>query len=114
MVLFSFSQDDGCGTDFLKNAITYGQSEGLGNDLWRVEDVSCRFFFHCPVMTSCLIYFSLCELGLGDVENQSITRFIWEQIPQYCDNMIVIYAILRYAKSKIGIVVEPHYMISSM
>lgn len=39
-MLFSISQHDGSGTDFLKNAITYGQTEGLGNDLWRVDDVS--------------------------------------------------------------------------
>lgn len=42
--LFSFSQDDGSGTDFLKNAITYGQTEGLGDDLWRVDDVSLFVF----------------------------------------------------------------------
>ncbi|XP_044052553.1 factor in the germline alpha isoform X2 [Siniperca chuatsi] len=30
---------DGSGTDFLKNAITYGQTEGLANDLWRMDDL---------------------------------------------------------------------------
>uniref|UniRef100_A0A665WYH6 BHLH domain-containing protein n=2 Tax=Echeneis naucrates TaxID=173247 RepID=A0A665WYH6_ECHNA len=30
---------DGTGTDFLKNAITYGQTEGFGSDLWRVDDL---------------------------------------------------------------------------
>uniref|UniRef100_A0A7N6BZH1 Folliculogenesis specific bHLH transcription factor n=1 Tax=Anabas testudineus TaxID=64144 RepID=A0A7N6BZH1_ANATE len=37
-VLQDADSDDGSGTDFLKNAITYGQTEGLGNDLWRVDD----------------------------------------------------------------------------
>lgn len=45
--LFSFSQDDGSRTDFLKNAITYGQTEGLGDDLWQVDDVSV--FNDCAV-----------------------------------------------------------------
>lgn len=40
---FFFSQKDGMGTDFLKNAITYSQTEGLGNDLWRMDDVSFSF-----------------------------------------------------------------------
>lgn len=34
---------DGSGTDFLKNAITYSQTEALNNDLWRVDD-----FFNLP------------------------------------------------------------------
>ncbi|KAG8011690.1 Factor in the germline alpha [Nibea albiflora] len=38
-VLQDTDSDDGGGTDFLKNAITYGQTEGLGNDLWRVDDL---------------------------------------------------------------------------
>ncbi|XP_070760009.1 factor in the germline alpha [Enoplosus armatus] len=38
-VLQDTDSDDGSGTDFLKNAITYGQTEGLGNDLWRMEDL---------------------------------------------------------------------------
>ncbi|KAM8886535.1 factor in the germline alpha isoform 1-T1 [Spinachia spinachia] len=38
-VLQDADKDDGCGTDFLKNAITYGQTDGFGNDLWRVEDL---------------------------------------------------------------------------
>ncbi|KAM9360034.1 factor in the germline alpha [Symphorus nematophorus] len=38
-VLQETDSDDGSGTDFLKNAITYGQTEGLGNDLWRVDDL---------------------------------------------------------------------------
>lgn len=42
--LFSFCQDVGSGTDFLKNAITYGPAEGFGDDLWRVDDVSLSFF----------------------------------------------------------------------
>lgn len=42
MVCF-LSQNDGMGTDFLKNAITYSQTEGLGNDLWRMDDVSFSF-----------------------------------------------------------------------
>uniref|UniRef100_A0AAQ4PP57 Folliculogenesis specific bHLH transcription factor n=1 Tax=Gasterosteus aculeatus aculeatus TaxID=481459 RepID=A0AAQ4PP57_GASAC len=37
-VLKDADKDDGCGTDFLKNAITYGQTDGFDNDLWRVED----------------------------------------------------------------------------
>uniref|UniRef100_A0A3Q1B6W0 BHLH domain-containing protein n=1 Tax=Amphiprion ocellaris TaxID=80972 RepID=A0A3Q1B6W0_AMPOC len=37
-VLRDADSDDGSGTDFLKNAITYGQTEGLGHDLWRVDD----------------------------------------------------------------------------
>lgn len=43
--LFSFCQDVGSGTDFLKNAITYGPAEGFGDDLWRVDDVSLFSFF---------------------------------------------------------------------
>uniref|UniRef100_A0A3P8VPP9 Uncharacterized protein n=1 Tax=Cynoglossus semilaevis TaxID=244447 RepID=A0A3P8VPP9_CYNSE len=27
------------GTGFLNRAITYGQTEGLGNDLWRLDDI---------------------------------------------------------------------------
>ncbi|XP_051807100.1 factor in the germline alpha [Acanthochromis polyacanthus] len=42
-VLRDADSDDGSGTDFLKNAITYGQTEGLGHDLWRVDDVSVLF-----------------------------------------------------------------------
>lgn len=42
--LFSFCQDVGSGTDFLKNAITYGPAEGFGDDLWQVDDVSLFFF----------------------------------------------------------------------
>uniref|UniRef100_G3PIK8 Folliculogenesis specific bHLH transcription factor n=1 Tax=Gasterosteus aculeatus aculeatus TaxID=481459 RepID=G3PIK8_GASAC len=38
-VLKDADKDDGCGTDFLKNAITYGQTDGFDNDLWRVEDL---------------------------------------------------------------------------
>ncbi|XP_041793688.1 factor in the germline alpha [Chelmon rostratus] len=38
-VLQDTDSDDGSGTDFLKNAITYGQTEGLSNDLWRVDDL---------------------------------------------------------------------------
>ncbi|KAL6114679.1 figla [Pungitius sinensis] len=38
-VLQDADKDDGCGTDFLKNAITYGQTDGFGNDPWRVEDL---------------------------------------------------------------------------
>ncbi|KAF0033608.1 hypothetical protein F2P81_013674 [Scophthalmus maximus] len=38
-VLQDTDRQDGCGTDFLKNAITYGQTEGLGSDLWRVDDL---------------------------------------------------------------------------
>ncbi|XP_030000090.1 factor in the germline alpha-like [Sphaeramia orbicularis] len=37
-VLQDTDSDDGSGTDFLKNAITHGQTEGLGSDLWRVDD----------------------------------------------------------------------------
>ncbi|MEQ2194928.1 hypothetical protein XENOCAPTIV_004830, partial [Xenoophorus captivus] len=37
-VLHDTENNDGMGTDFLKNAITYGQTEGLGNDLWRMDD----------------------------------------------------------------------------
>ncbi|XP_041643939.1 factor in the germline alpha [Cheilinus undulatus] len=38
-VLQDTDDDDGSGTDFLKNAITYSQTEGLGSDLWRVDDL---------------------------------------------------------------------------
>lgn len=41
-MLFSVSQNDG--TDFLKNAITYGQTEGFASELWRGDDVSIVFF----------------------------------------------------------------------
>ena len=34
-------QDYGNTTDFLKNAVNYGNTDGLCNDLWRVDDVSC-------------------------------------------------------------------------
>uniref|UniRef100_A0A3P8VLZ2 Uncharacterized protein n=1 Tax=Cynoglossus semilaevis TaxID=244447 RepID=A0A3P8VLZ2_CYNSE len=34
-----FSQHDRSGTGFLNRAITYGQTEGLGNDLWRLDDI---------------------------------------------------------------------------
>ncbi|XP_037537153.1 factor in the germline alpha isoform X2 [Nematolebias whitei] len=37
-VLRDTENDDGMGTDFLKNAITYSQTEGLGTDLWRMDD----------------------------------------------------------------------------
>ncbi|XP_071392982.1 factor in the germline alpha [Centroberyx affinis] len=37
-VLQDTDTDDGSGTDFLKNAISYGHTEGMGNDLWRVDD----------------------------------------------------------------------------
>lgn len=61
--LFSFSQDDGSRTDFLKNAITYGQTEGLGDDLWRVDDVSV--FNDCAVeinkVTSKLLIYILIQ-----------------------------------------------------
>lgn len=60
-MLFSLFQQDGCGTDFLKNAITYGQTEGLGSDLWRVDDVSVVNLFHCAVMTGGLTKFSSCK-----------------------------------------------------
>uniref|UniRef100_A0AAV2IZN1 BHLH domain-containing protein n=1 Tax=Knipowitschia caucasica TaxID=637954 RepID=A0AAV2IZN1_KNICA len=42
-VLQDTDGDMGRGTDYLKNAISYGQSEALNNDLWRVED-----FFNLP------------------------------------------------------------------
>ncbi|KAM3610773.1 uncharacterized protein V6R79_008770 [Siganus canaliculatus] len=32
------TSDDGSGTDFLKNAITYGQTEALADDVWRMDD----------------------------------------------------------------------------
>ncbi|XP_020492078.2 factor in the germline alpha [Labrus bergylta] len=38
-VLQDTDRDESSGTDFLKNAISYGQSEGLGGDLWRVDDL---------------------------------------------------------------------------
>nr|ABG89136.1 figalpha [Kryptolebias marmoratus] len=38
-VLRDTDNNDGMGTDFLKNAITYSQTEGLGNDLWRMDDL---------------------------------------------------------------------------
>uniref|UniRef100_UPI0037E73EE4 factor in the germline alpha n=1 Tax=Semicossyphus pulcher TaxID=241346 RepID=UPI0037E73EE4 len=38
-VLQDADSDDGSGTDFLKNAITYGQTEALSSDLWRVDDL---------------------------------------------------------------------------
>ncbi|XP_030593616.1 factor in the germline alpha isoform X1 [Archocentrus centrarchus] len=38
-VLQETDSDEGSGTDFLKNAITYSQTEGLGSDLWRVDDL---------------------------------------------------------------------------
>ncbi|XP_049907250.1 factor in the germline alpha [Epinephelus moara] len=38
-VLQDTDRDDGSGTDFLKNAITYGQTECLSNDLWRMDDL---------------------------------------------------------------------------
>ncbi|XP_028270526.1 factor in the germline alpha [Parambassis ranga] len=38
-VLQDTDRDDGSGSDFLKNAITHGHTEGPGNDLWRVDDL---------------------------------------------------------------------------
>ncbi|KAM4578766.1 factor in the germline alpha [Fundulus diaphanus] len=38
-VLHDTESDAGTRTDFLKNAITYGQTEDLGNDLWRIDDL---------------------------------------------------------------------------
>ncbi|XP_075325200.1 factor in the germline alpha [Odontesthes bonariensis] len=38
-VLRDTENNDGSGTDFLKNAITYSQNEGLANDLWRMDDL---------------------------------------------------------------------------
>lgn len=40
MYLVVSPQDEGSATDFLKNAITYGQTEALCGDLWQVDDVS--------------------------------------------------------------------------
>nr|BAJ10821.1 factor in the germline alpha [Parajulis poecilepterus] len=37
-VLQDADSDNGSGTDFLKNAITYGQTEGFSSDLWRMDD----------------------------------------------------------------------------
>ncbi|XP_026177794.1 factor in the germline alpha [Mastacembelus armatus] len=37
-VLQDTESDKGSGTDFLKNAITYGQTEGFGSDQWRMDD----------------------------------------------------------------------------
>lgn len=42
---FLSAQDESSGTDFLKNAITYSQTEALCSDLWRVDDVSNPFFW---------------------------------------------------------------------
>ncbi|XP_068167566.1 factor in the germline alpha isoform X1 [Antennarius striatus] len=39
-VLQDTDGDNGTGTDFLRNAITYGQTEGLDNDLWKVDDLN--------------------------------------------------------------------------
>ncbi|XP_075881573.1 factor in the germline alpha isoform X2 [Nelusetta ayraudi] len=39
-VLEEADSDVGAGTDFLKNAITYGPAEGLADDLWRVDDLN--------------------------------------------------------------------------
>ena len=50
-MLFSVSQNDG--TDFLKNAITYGQTEGFTNELWRGDDVSIVFFFFFKDIAQC-------------------------------------------------------------
>ncbi|XP_041855740.1 factor in the germline alpha isoform X2 [Melanotaenia boesemani] len=41
-VLQDTDNNNGSGTDFLKNAITYGQTEGLGSDLWRIDDIMWR------------------------------------------------------------------------
>ncbi|XP_076007213.1 factor in the germline alpha [Genypterus blacodes] len=38
-VLEDTDGDDGSSTDFLKNAISFGQTEGFGSDLWRVDDL---------------------------------------------------------------------------
>ncbi|KAF7199676.1 factor in the germline alpha isoform X1 [Nothobranchius furzeri] len=38
-VLRDTENNDAMATDFLKNAITYGQTEGLGSDLWRMDDL---------------------------------------------------------------------------
>ncbi|XP_014858498.1 PREDICTED: factor in the germline alpha isoform X3 [Poecilia mexicana] len=38
-VLRDTENNDGMGTDFLKNAITFSQTEGLGSDLWRMDDL---------------------------------------------------------------------------
>nr|XP_020446005.1 factor in the germline alpha [Monopterus albus]XP_020446006.1 factor in the germline alpha [Monopterus albus] len=37
-VLQDTNCDEGSGTDFLKNAIAYSQTEVMGNDLWSVDD----------------------------------------------------------------------------
>ncbi|XP_068617003.1 factor in the germline alpha [Brachionichthys hirsutus] len=39
-VLQDADSDNSAGTDFLRNAIAYGPPEGLGNDLWEVDDLS--------------------------------------------------------------------------
>lgn len=62
-MLFSISQDGGSGTDFLKKAITYGQTDGLASDLWRVDDVSVCLFPRFSEVA--LTQFSLCEPELG-------------------------------------------------
>nr|AMR57127.1 Figla transcript variant 2 [Cynoglossus semilaevis] len=38
-VLQDTDDHDSSGSDFLNSAITYGQTEGLGNDLWRLDDI---------------------------------------------------------------------------
>ncbi|XP_036000520.1 factor in the germline alpha [Fundulus heteroclitus] len=38
-VLHDTESNAGTRTDFLKNAITYGQTEDIGNDLWRIDDL---------------------------------------------------------------------------
>ncbi|XP_074526897.1 factor in the germline alpha [Halichoeres trimaculatus] len=37
-VLQDADSDNSSGTDFLKNAITYGQTDGFNSDLWRMDD----------------------------------------------------------------------------
>lgn len=61
LLSFVTFQDNGSGTDFLKNAITYGQTEGLDNEMWRVDDVSVVFLTVHLVM---VVGDSLCELQI--------------------------------------------------
>lgn len=68
-MLFSVSQNDG--TDFLKNAITYGQTEGFASELWRGDDVSIGFFRYCAVENKTTLEMTLTFLVCNECKTQT-------------------------------------------
>uniref|UniRef100_A0A3Q2P0P9 Folliculogenesis specific bHLH transcription factor n=1 Tax=Fundulus heteroclitus TaxID=8078 RepID=A0A3Q2P0P9_FUNHE len=71
-VLHDTESNAGTRTDFLKNAITYGQTEDLGNDLWRIDDVSVFFSLY-----------SLNQVGTLMLQNQTFSGSLYSKLYQF-------------------------------